>query len=84
MPESTDETPTPDDALARQETANAVREAVTTLPHDLSVCVLLSEYEDQSQAEIAEALGCTTKAVETRLYRARQLLREKLARWLAA
>lgn len=29
--------------------------------------------------EIAEVLGCTAKAVETRLYRARNQLRERLA-----
>jgi DNA-directed RNA polymerase specialized sigma24 family protein len=32
--------------------------------------------------EIAVALGCLAKAVETRLYRARQTLRERLERWL--
>lgn len=82
MPDSLDTAPFPDDAAVRKETARAVRDAVTTLPSDLRVCVILSEYEGQSQAEIAGTLGCTPKAVETRLYRARQLLREKLGRWL--
>ena len=44
--------------------------------------MLLSEFEDRSHADIAAVLGCTAKAVETRLYRARQTLREKLTRWL--
>ncbi len=51
------------------------------LPHDLHTAVLLFEYQDQGYEEIAGALGCTAKAVETRLYRARKLLRESLARW---
>jgi len=34
--------------------------------------------------EIAAVAGCSKKAVETRLYRARAILREKLQRWLAA
>jgi hypothetical protein len=33
-------------------------------------------------AQIAKIQGCSTKAVETRLYRARGILREKLDRWL--
>jgi DNA-directed RNA polymerase specialized sigma24 family protein len=34
--------------------------------------LILAEYEERSQAEIGEILGCTAKAVETRIYRARQ------------
>jgi len=40
--------------------------------------ILLFEYEEQSQQEIAAVLNCTPKAVEMRLYRARQELRERL------
>ena len=35
-------------------------------------------YEDMSYAEISDALGCSPKAAETRIYRARQILKEKL------
>lgn len=62
----------------RRELAEAVREQVQRLPHDLRTAVLLSEYEQLSHAEIAEILGCTPKAVETRLYRARERLRKSL------
>jgi len=41
-----------------------------------------TEYEGRSQAEIGEILGCTAKAVETRNYRARRLLRVSLGRLL--
>jgi RNA polymerase sigma-70 factor (ECF subfamily) len=44
--------------------------------------LVLFEYEDRSHAEIAEIVGTTPKAVETRLYRAREKLRASLARWL--
>lgn len=70
-----------DDALAR-ERAEAVRAAVQELPEDLRVAVILFEYEDLSHAEIAEIAGTTPKAIETRLYRARATLRDRLARWL--
>ena len=72
---------TPSDSAEREDLASAVREAIQALPHDLKTAVLLFEYQDQGYEEIAAALGCTPKAVETRLYRARQFLRESLARW---
>jgi RNA polymerase sigma-70 factor (ECF subfamily) len=56
----------------------AVQAAVTALPLDLRTALVLFEYEDLSMAEIATALNCTAKAVENRLYRARQQLRQTL------
>jgi RNA polymerase sigma-70 factor (ECF subfamily) len=71
----------PADTAERSDLANAVREHVQNLPHDLKTVVLLFEYQDFGYEEIALPLKCTPKAVETRLYRARQLLRESLAKW---
>ena len=71
---------TPADAAERRDLARAVRAHVQALPHDLKTVVLLFEYQDLGYEEIAAALGCTPKAVETRLYRARQILRESLSR----
>lgn len=68
-------------ALAR-ERAEAVRAAIQELPADLRSAVILFEYQELSHAEIAEIAGTTPKAIETRLYRARGALRDKLARWL--
>jgi RNA polymerase sigma factor (sigma-70 family) len=62
----------------RHEQIAAVQLAVAALPLDLRTALVLFEYEGQSMAEIAEALHCTPKAVENRLYRARQQLKEKL------
>lgn len=74
----------PDETLQATERAAAVRRAVAELPEELRQPLLLSEYQELSHAEIAAILGCTPKAVETRLYRARQQLRSRLARWLQA
>ncbi len=71
--------PTPSESLENAERAEAVRSAVGQLPEELRTPLLLSEYEELSHAEIAEILKCSAKAVETRLYRARNQLREKLA-----
>jgi RNA polymerase sigma-70 factor (ECF subfamily) len=62
----------------RADEAQQIREAVEELPHDLRTAVLLFEFEGMSHAEIATVLKCSTKAVETRLYRARKQLRERL------
>lgn len=75
--------PTPSDTAEREELANAVREQIGNLPHDLRTAVLMFEYEDLSHAEIAGTLGCTPKAVESRLYRARDLLYKALSGWRA-
>jgi RNA polymerase sigma factor (sigma-70 family) len=73
---------TPKIHLARLEQAAAVRAAIADLPDDLRDAVLLSEYEDKSHAEIAGIVGATPKAVETRLYRAREQLRKALGTFL--
>jgi RNA polymerase sigma-70 factor (ECF subfamily) len=72
----------PADTLSASERAEAVRRAIAALPDELRVPVVLSEYEELSHGEIGEILKCSAKAVETRLYRARQQLRQHLARWL--
>jgi len=73
---------TPRGDATSAESAAAVRAAVGELPEDLREAVLLSEFQDLSHAEIAEIVGATPKAVETRLYRAREKLRTLLARYL--
>jgi RNA polymerase sigma-70 factor, ECF subfamily len=64
---------------SRTELANLVKEEIEKLPHDLKTAVLLFAYNNLSYAEIGEILGCTPKAVETRLYRVRKLLAKRLA-----
>jgi RNA polymerase sigma-70 factor (ECF subfamily) len=75
-------THTPRREATDAEAAAAVRAAVASLPEELRDAVLLSEFQDLSHAEIAEIVGATPKAVETRLYRAREKLRGLLARYL--
>lgn len=69
----------PSETLVSVERAETVRRAVAALPEELRLPLILAEYEEQSHAEIAQVLGCTAKAVETRVYRARQQLRQTLA-----
>jgi RNA polymerase sigma-70 factor (ECF subfamily) len=64
------------------ERRRAVRDAVAELPTELKEAVVLCEWEEMSAADAASVLNTTKRAVESRLYRARQRLRERLAKWL--
>jgi RNA polymerase sigma-70 factor (ECF subfamily) len=74
--------PAPNDEALAAERAAAVRLAVSKLPEDLREAVVLCEWEERSVAEAAMVLETTPKAVESRLYRARGILRERLKLWL--
>jgi RNA polymerase sigma-70 factor, ECF subfamily len=69
----------PDAQLLKEERIDMVRQAIAALPEAFRVPLILAEYEGMAQAEIAEILHCSVKAVENRLYRARQRLKERLA-----
>jgi RNA polymerase sigma factor (sigma-70 family) len=64
--------------LEREERAVAVRAAIAVLPVDLREAIVLFEYEEMSHVEIATIVGATPKAVETRIYRAKEKLRAAL------
>jgi RNA polymerase sigma-70 factor (ECF subfamily) len=70
--------PLPDQGLQNEERADVVRKAVAALPEELKQPLILAVYHDLPQAEIASILNCSVKAVETRIYRARQQLRAAL------
>lgn len=70
--------------LERRELAEAVQRAVAQLPLNLREALVLQQFEEMSHAEIAAALGCTAKAVESRIARAKERLRTPLARWLGS
>lgn len=69
----------PADAAALKDKTRLVKRAVSELPAELREALLLFAVEQMSHAEIASALRCSEKAVEVRIYRARQALRDHLA-----
>jgi len=71
----------PNEEAIAVERAAAVRAAVGKLPEDLREAIVLCEWEEYSMAEAAAILETTPKAVESRLYRARGILREQLKQW---
>jgi RNA polymerase sigma-70 factor (ECF subfamily) len=74
--------PAPNEQSLAAERVAAVRQAVEALPEDLREAIVLCEWEERTMAEAATILEATPKAVESRLYRARGLLRERLKNWL--
>lgn len=70
-----------DEAISH-ETEKLVADAVSQLPEDQKSALILSVYQGCSQADIAAILSCSIKAVESRLYRARQYLQIRLGRLL--
>ncbi|MFO0278673.1 MAG: sigma-70 family RNA polymerase sigma factor [Planctomycetota bacterium] len=66
--------------LLSAELAVAVRAIVDALPEKFRTVLVLREYEDLSYTEIAEVLGVQMGTVESRLFRARQRVKEALER----
>jgi len=71
--------PSPPAAVAARETRATLLQAVQALPAPYREPFVLRHLEDWSYAQIADVLGLTAEAVETRLVRARRLLRDMLA-----
>lgn len=70
--------PSPEEAIARQETDAAVRRAVNHLPERLKITVLLFYMEDLSTAQIAAAMRIPVGTVLSRLHQARKILKKEL------
>lgn len=69
---------TPEEAARSGQEVARIHAAIAALPANLKDVLLLRTIEQMSQAETAQVLGVTEKAVETRLYRARAKLTEIL------
>lgn len=70
----------PLDWLLADEQRRIVREAITSLSSRDAELLLLKYTEDWSYRQLAEHLGVTVSTVESRLYRAREKMRQALTR----
>jgi RNA polymerase sigma-70 factor (ECF subfamily) len=68
-----------DDALAAETISVDVQAAITRLPEEFRVAVVLSDVVGLSYAEIGESLGVPLGTVRSRIHRGRSLLRAALA-----
>ncbi len=74
-----DPAPGQDQHLADRQMLALVHREIARLPQRLKEPFVLVTFDGRSQAEAAQILGITPKAIETRIYRARARLREKFA-----
>ncbi len=75
-------TRSPEDAASDIELRALLDEAVDALPLGFRTVFVMCAVEEMSAVDVAEALGIPEETVRTRLYRARGLLRETLAKKL--
>ena len=71
-----------DRSLDQAELGVVLRTAIDALPVEFRMAIILRELEGLSYGDIARAMGCSLGTVRSRLFRARQALRESLGPYL--
>lgn len=67
-----------EEIVAHDETSALLHQLIDGLPRELRETLTLSMVEEMSSAEVGEILGIPPGSVRERLWRARQILKEKL------
>jgi RNA polymerase sigma-70 factor, ECF subfamily len=70
--------PAPDEALANRQRTEGVQRCMAKLPEEQRECMHLFFYEGLTLAEIAELQSCPENTVKTRLFQARQKIKNCL------
>jgi len=68
-----------EDSLLGEETGALLESLIATLPEPLRDALRLSTVDELAPSEIADVLGTSESSVRSRIFRARQILKEKLA-----
>lgn len=71
-----------DEILWQQERAAFLEQLIEALPGPLRHPLVLSTLEELTPHQVAVVLGISDAAVRSRAFRARQILRERLAAWM--
>lgn len=69
----------PDEKIIQKEKADRIKGAISKLPENQKLALILRRYEEFSYAEIAATLNVSDKAVKSLLSRAMQNLKNRLA-----
>lgn len=70
--------PSPENVIASKHLLEKMDEEIHLLPHKLKAALIAFAIEENSQEDCAKMLGVSAKTVETRVYRARKLLAERV------
>jgi RNA polymerase sigma-70 factor, ECF subfamily len=73
---------TADETVHGGQVSAVLERLITALPEKLRQPLILSTIEEMSPREVTATLGITEAAVRSRVFRARQILREKLEQWV--
>ena len=73
-----DESFDPIGSIENQDRANALKQAIGSLPDNQKTAFVLSKYEDLSYAEIADVMNVSISSVESLLFRAKSNLQKRL------
>jgi RNA polymerase sigma-70 factor (ECF subfamily) len=73
-----EDAPEPEDVTILNERSRAIQDLLQQLPPDYRAAVVLRYWYDFSYIEIADILDSTESAIKSRLFRARQMLADKL------
>tara|TARA_R110001592_G_scaffold24536_1_gene94401 strand:+ start:11146 stop:11769 length:624 start_codon:yes stop_codon:yes gene_type:complete len=65
---------TPEGMVARSELAEGIENALAVMPAELSVALILREFDGLSYDEISKVMECPIGTVRSRIFRARELL----------
>ncbi len=68
----------PEKSLIKKERIEKIRKAVSLLPEHLRSVIIMREYQDLNYEEIASILNCPIGTVRSRIFRAREILKEML------
>ncbi len=74
--------PAPDELLYEKQSSQALHEALNKLKSDYKLVIILKHLQGLSYSEISEVLCIPEKTVKSRLFSARQHLRDKLSQQL--
>lgn len=75
-----DDNPLPDEAFIQSENQREVHELVYKLPDKYKTVIIMYHFNNMSYQDISTALNIPERTVETRLYRARRLLKDELTK----
>lgn len=73
---------TPESIMASKQIAFTVNAAMEALPLELRTAIVLREIEGLSYEEISEVMSCPIGTVRSRIFRAREVIAEKLRPYL--
>ena len=73
-----DDAPGPETLVESEQTANAIEDALMRIKAELRIVVVLRHFLHLSYQDMSDVLQLPSKTVKSRLYTARQLLRDQL------